>query len=1229
LLSLGTAFAQTTKTWLPGNGDWFIATNWVPPGAPGPNDIINITNNTTVNLSAPVTINGQINLASPVIELTGDALTVATNGNLTIGGNTYFYIALTNLGTVTWTNGAIQVYTNGISSFGAIWNQPGALFDIQCDSGMAGSAFLNTGTLRKSATTNGVTGLNLPLVNSGPGQVIVLEGTLNLVDGGPMDGNFNVAAGATLQFGGGDFSYNAVPVFTGPGAVQLAGGTLTLVNDVIPHLQMLGGTVSLGTNFQGGTITNLTLPGSKLSGYYIVTGTLNTSGGLSSGSLFVDFGGLITWTGGDLDGPLTIGSSGGLNIGGNFFELFGPITNYGTINWQSASLYFYNGTGSAGAIWNQPGGLFNIQCDSGIVGVNLFNNLGTLRKSAGPGATGFGVPLLNSGTVQVLQGTLSLGAGGPVDGTFNVSAGAALRLNQGNFTPGAAPILTGAGTFQFIGGTLTLPTDIIPNLQMVGGTVVLGTNFQGGTITNLNLPGSQLSGNYTVTGTFTCGGGLSAGSLLVAPGGVMNWTGNGLSGPLTVSSNAVLNIDSNNVSLYAPLTNSGTVTWQNGVILIYGNGTTYLGAIWNQAGALWDIQGDQTLTGVFGSEQFQNAGTLQKSVGTGTAGFSVALLNSGTVALPQGTLLLGAGLTNGPTSLLTFGISSASSYGQIAASGRALLSGTVSVSLLGGFVPALSNSFALLTYGSSTGLFSNFIPPPIGRWQTNYSATAFTITVTAISKLAFTSPPVGTNAGIVMAPVVVQVEDTNGDPVSTNGIAITLSLLSGAGPLNGTLTQLTDATGKATFNDLSLNASGVKTIQAAAPAAGLASTNATFLVNPGAPYQLVISQPITSPQPVGSTFTPLVQTLDQFGNLATTSVNITARLSSSGGGALAGGTNSVVLFPGSYYFYGLHYSLANTGLAETVVVYFTSPGLLPATNPPVKMNLVLPFIGLQDRNSAVQIQATNEWGMFSWTVDGVSQLFQHWFWVGFGSNAQTSVDHFGTPWGLTYFRTNAVLNYFAGGLSLQLGFNLQGGAPGSQTSALAEQLVLQNITNVSVTAHLFAYTDFDLAGNYSNDIVSHPSIGTIVQQGKGQSVTQSLLSPTPSDWETSFYAITLDNLDGPNPITLSDTFIPLAPGDQTFTFQWDITLAAGQTLVVNLTNHLQPVPIILNIARAGGNILLSWPTNGSDGFQLQSFPPLADRAVWEPVGNPPTIVGDQYQVLLPKTSSAQLYRLQR
>jgi len=149
-------------------------------------------------------------------------------------------------------------------------------------------------------------------------------------------------------------------------------------------------------------------------------------------------------------------------------------------------------------------------------------------------------------------------------------------------------------------------------------------------------------------------------------------------------------------------------------------------------------------------------------------------------------------------------------------SGNATLGGTVGVLWLNGFVPANGNAFTVLSYGSYTGIFTNVSLPAGPIWSTNYGPTSFTISVASISKLGFTTQPVGGElADVILPPVAVQVEDPSNNPVAIGGVAVTLSLNSGSGTLNGTLTQNTDPSGQATFSDLSVSAVGTKTLRAA------------------------------------------------------------------------------------------------------------------------------------------------------------------------------------------------------------------------------------------------------------------------------------------------------------------------------------------------------------------------------------------------------------------------------
>jgi uncharacterized repeat protein (TIGR02543 family) len=99
-----------------------------------------------------------------------------------------------------------------------------------------------------------------------------------------------------------------------------------------------------------------------------------------------------------------------------------------------------------------------------------------------------------------------------------------------------------------------------------------------------------------------------------------------------------------------------------------------------------------------------------------------------------------------------------------------------------------------------------------------------TITVVAGSaqKLGFVQQPSNGIAGAAISPpVTVQVRDTAGNAVADENVSISMTLSSGVGTLGGTMTQLTNASGLATFGNLTVNEAGLKALTA--NSAGLTS----------------------------------------------------------------------------------------------------------------------------------------------------------------------------------------------------------------------------------------------------------------------------------------------------------------------------------------------------------------------------------------------------------------------
>lgn len=1183
-------------------------------------------------------------------------LTVLSNGVLNISGTTTKFIrgAVTNAGTVVCSGtGNLQVdYSSHDSYFGWIENLAGGVWEFQNNQNLligfnTGAYFRNAGSVRKTAGS-GTSTITIPFFNYG--SVTAFTGTIVFNRGAIIEGQFEASAGATINFNTGAFTYALPPTITGAGSVRLTGGTLTLARNAIPNLQLANGTITLGPAFQGGTITNLTMLGGTLTGDHSVSGTFHWEGTLA-GSLRVLAGGIANWSGGRIHGPLTVAPGGTLNLAGSSTKfLWNALTNAGTVAFGGTADLRVDYSTSAtnyGAIYNLAGALWDIQNNQNILNNfptgAFFHNAGTVLKSAGSGTSTFTIPFFNSGAVTALSGTLVFNRGALIEGAFDAGIGAAIHFNNGPFSYGTAPVVSGGGTVQFTGGTLTLTHNIIPNLRLAGGVLSLDSSFQGGAITNLTMLGGTLAGNHTVSGSFDWAGTL-AGSLTVLGGATVNWNGGITRGPITIASGGMLNIGGNTTKfLLHALTNAGTVTWTGNGDLEVNYSTTLenYGLIENLPGGVWDIQNDRTLRNAYNfTAYFRNAGTVRKSAGTDTSTISIPFTNSGTAISLQRTLAFTGGFAAAGGTMVA-GLGSPTAYGRFHLPGTALLDGALNVLWHGGYVGSISNTFTILTYGSRTGTFSPVSLPAGAEWQINYGPTALTVFVAGIQRLGITSPALGTtNAGAVLAPVSVQVFDAaTGNPIATNGLPITITLGSGVGVLSGTLTRSTGPAGNVTFNDLSINLVGAKTLAVLAP--GLTgATNSSFNIISAAPAQLGLVTPIGPAQHNHAVFTPapVLQVRDQFGNTVSNSTaEITARLGS-GAGLLGGSTvMNAGATNGSAAFTNLVYALANPSAAESIVVYFTSPGLAAVTNPPVLVNFLLGTITLTSGNSVAQIDATSQDGVFSWTVEGVEQLYQQWFWVRRGATGpQVSLDRLGAPVGLAVSQNTATVNYQTAGLNVELAFTLIGGTTGSFASDLQQNLSIQNTSNGPVTLHLFQYADFDLGGLNWGDSLAFSNANTTVQHGKNMAMTQSSSRP-PDFWEGSHYAITLEQITGSTPATLSNQLIPDAPGDQTFGNQWTVTLPPDQSLVVHLNSSLRTAgtlppthpPVYLLISRAAGSIVLSWPAPGTDDYALEWAAGCDGNADWLSVTNPVVLSGEFKQVTLPAVDGTRFFRLRR
>jgi hypothetical protein len=195
------------------------------------------------------------------------------------------------------------------------------------------------------------------------------------------------------------------------------------------------------------------------------------------------------------------------------------------------------------------------------------------------------------------------------------------------------------------------------------------------------------------------------------------------------------------------------------------------------------------------------------------------------------------------------------------------------------------------------------------------------VAVSAASKLAFTGQPSNTVAGASISPAVaVTVEDAAGNPVLVPGTSVTVAIGTNpaGGTLSGTVTSTTNASGVATFGTVSINKAGAGYTLSAVSGTLTGATSSTFNITAAAASKLAFGQQPTTTI-AGASISPAVtvQILDQFGNLTSSTANVTLAIGTNPSGGTLSGTLTQAAASGVATFGDLSINRSGTGYTLT------------------------------------------------------------------------------------------------------------------------------------------------------------------------------------------------------------------------------------------------------------------------------------------------------------------------
>jgi len=571
------------------------------------------------------TLSGALTLASNAVmrwqggNLTGP-LTVQASGWLSLEGTAAKQIlnsgVLTNAGLVSWTNtGDWFLY----SSVVRLVNLASGVMELQNDEALqvsGGAAVVYNAGLWRKSTGSGTNIIQPNFQNTG--TVELQSGAFNFTGGGTIDGSYAVSTGTTLQFGNGSWTLGDATEFSGAGNVWITAGTVAYSGVTaldLARVQVMSG----GTLTANGPITNLTLNGGTLTGTGALSGLVNWTAGTVGGALSLTGNGTMRWQGGNLTGALTVQAGSWLSLEGSTLKQIlnsGVLTNAGLVTWTNTG--DWNLVSTVVRLVNQAGGVVDLQNDKVLQvtsGTAVIQNAGLWRKSAAGGTSTIQGNFQNTGAVEVQNGILIFAGGGTLGGVYAA-------------TPGASVQIASAVTYS---GVTTL------NLAAAQ-VITAGTLTANGPITNITLNGGTLAGTNTLSGTVDWIAGTVSGPLKLTSNAVMRWQAGNLTGPLTIQPGGWLSLEgtaSKQILNSGVLTNAGLVTWSD-----TGDWTLYAAVVRlvNLGGGVVELQNDKILQTINGTVLIQNAGLWRKSAGNGMSTIQPSFQNTGTVEVRSGTL---------------------------------------------------------------------------------------------------------------------------------------------------------------------------------------------------------------------------------------------------------------------------------------------------------------------------------------------------------------------------------------------------------------------------------------------------------------------------------------------------------------------------------------------------------------------------------------------------------------
>ena len=218
-------------------------------------------------------------------------------------------------------------------------------------------------------------------------------------------------------------------------------------------------------------------------------------------------------------------------------------------------------------------------------------------------------------------------------------------------------------------------------------------------------------------------------------------------------------------------------------------------------------------------------------------------------------------------------------------------------------------------------------------------------------------------------------------------------------------------------------------------------------------------------------------------------------------------------------------------------------------------------------------------GLSNWQYVGGSQLAQQWFYYSLGSGSVNSIDQISTAGSVTATATSLTATYSSTSINVTTKFSL------NNLPTLTDTLTIANPigSGQTNTFHFYQFSEFSLGDTTSGQNVQFSNGGSgstyfqVNQTGPNVSL-QGLVSgaSAPSPLAQAGLGTTFGLGNGNPAPTLDNVTLMAGPGNAVYAYEWDKTLAPGQSFQISELQTLTAVPEPASIALAacGGLALL-------------------------------------------------------